>query len=62
MRRSSPTFTPLLVPGGGACVDVPVQTQTPSSRQSAFAVRGARFFGSPDGMQYVDPDSDPFIA
>ena len=36
---------PLLAAGGGAYVNVPVQTQTPRGSQ-AFAVRGARFFGS----------------
>ena len=42
-------------------MDVPVQTQTPSSR-SGFAKRGAQFFGSTDGKQYMDPDTDPFVV
>ena len=46
---------PLLVPGGGAYVNIPQQTQTPRSRRAAgFAARGATFFGSADGAMYQD--------
>lgn len=52
---------PLLAPGDGAYVDVPVQTQTPSGRHgSSFAVRGARFFASSSGEFYNMPPADPF--
>lgn len=61
---------PLLVPGGGAYVDVPVETETARSSRKppkppVFATRGARFFGSATGEQH-DYDSaskgdDPFV-
>lgn len=61
---------PLLAAGGGAYVDVPVQTQTPRGSQS-FAVRGATFFGSSSGVMHMQntnvhvpptqDDDDPFV-
>lgn len=53
---------PLLVPGGGAYVNIPIPTPSRRRASPPHAKRGTRFFGSSDNTQYMVYKMDPFFA